>query len=133
MTPVSRIWCADDLFDCHRLINDDGKAIQEAINHLEVDADHAYDTSRTVGNDAQELRDELRGIQRDWDNLSRGWSGAASSAYSTIWTEWLEGATAVVDSLVESSHKLGVAAVAYFEQDASSAVIVGTAQMDLGI
>ena len=37
----------------------------------------------------------MAGLQRDWDNLSREWSGVASSAYSAIWCEWLEGATTV--------------------------------------
>ena len=103
------------------------------MDHLRVDTEHAYNTSRAVGNDAQELRDELGGLQRDWDNLSRGWSGAASSAYSAIWGEWLEGATTLVDSLVESSHNLGAAAVAYSEQDASSAATLRSAPMDLGL
>ena len=51
------------------------------MDHLKIDADQAYNTSRAVGNDAQELREELGGLQRDWDNLSREWSGVASSAY----------------------------------------------------
>jgi uncharacterized protein YukE len=59
------------------------------MNHLRVDADQAYNTSRSVGNDAQELREELAELQRDWDNLSRERSGVGSSAYSAIWTEWL--------------------------------------------
>ena len=69
------------------------------MDHLSVDADQAYNISRAVGNDAQELREELEGLQRDWDNLSREWSGAASYAYSAIWCEWLEGATTLVDAL----------------------------------
>jgi WXG100 family type VII secretion target len=103
------------------------------MNHLSVDTDHAYQTSRAVANDAQELRDELTGLQRDWDNLSRGWSGAAAAAYSAIWAEWVEGATTLVDSLVESSHELGLAAVAYSEQDAGSAATLRSVPMDLGL
>ena len=103
------------------------------MDRLRVDADQAYNTSRAVGNDAEELREELAGLQRDWDNLSREWSGAASSAYSTIWGEWLEGATTLVDALAESSHNLGVAAVSYSEQDASSAEALGETQIDLGL
>jgi hypothetical protein len=41
------------------------------MDHLRVNADQAYNTSRAVGNDAQELREELTRPQRDWDNLSR--------------------------------------------------------------
>jgi WXG100 family type VII secretion target len=103
------------------------------MDHLRVEADQAFNTSRVVGNDAQELREELAGLRRDWDNLSREWSGVASSAYSAIWCEWLDGATTLVDVLVESSHNLGVAAVAYSEQDASSAAALRSTPIDLGI
>jgi hypothetical protein len=41
------------------------------MDHLRVEADQAFNTSRVVGNDAQELREELAGLRRDWDNLSR--------------------------------------------------------------
>ena len=100
------------------------------MDHLRVDADQAYNTSRAVGNDAQELREELAGLQRDWENLSRGWSGVASSAYSAIWCEWLEGATTLIDALAESSHNLGVAAVSYSEQDAGSAAALRSTPID---
>jgi WXG100 family type VII secretion target len=103
------------------------------MDHLRVEADQAFNTSRVVGNDAQELRDELAGLQRDWDNLSREWSGVASSAYSAIWCEWLEGATTLVDALVESSHNLGVAAVSYSERDAGSAAAIRSTPIELGI
>jgi WXG100 family type VII secretion target len=100
------------------------------VDHLKVDVDQAYNTSRAVSNDAQELREELAGLHRDWDNLSRGWSGVASSAYSAIWCEWLEGATTLVDALPESSHNLGVAAVSYSEQDAGSAAALDSTLAD---
>ena len=103
------------------------------MDHLSVDADQAYNISRAVGNDAQELREELAGLQRDWDNLSREWSGVASSRYSAIWCEWLEDATTLVDALAESSHNLGVAAVSYSEQDAGMAAALRSTPIDLGI
>ncbi|HKP39629.1 WXG100 family type VII secretion target [Mycobacterium sp.] len=103
------------------------------MDHLRVDTDQAYNTSRAVGNDAEELREELAGLQRDWDNLSRGWSGVASSAYSAIWSEWVEGASKLVDALAESSHNLGVAAVSYAEQDAGSAAALGSTPIDMGL
>jgi WXG100 family type VII secretion target len=102
------------------------------MDHLGVDADQAYNTSRAVGNDAQELREELAGLQRDRENLSREWSGVASSAYSAIWGEWLEGATTLVHALAESSHDLGVAAVSYSEQDADSAAALRSTPIDMG-
>ncbi|WP_347133330.1 WXG100 family type VII secretion target [Mycobacterium sp. DL] len=104
-----------------------------SMDHLRVDADHAYNTSRAVGNDAEELREELARLERHWDNLSRGWTGLASSAYSAMWAEWLGGASTLVDALAERSHTLGLAAVRYSEQDAESAVGIDSVPMDLGI
>jgi WXG100 family type VII secretion target len=103
------------------------------MDHLRVNTDQAYNTSRAVGNDAEELHEELAELQRDWDNLAREWSGVASSAYSAIWGEWLEGATTLVDALAESSHNLGVAAVSYSERDAGSAAAIRSTPIDLGI
>lgn len=103
------------------------------MDQLRVHTDQAFNTSHAVSNDAEELRDELASLQRDWDNLSRGWSGNASSAYSSIWAEWLEGATTLVDALAESSHNLGLAAVRYGEQDAGSAVTIESTTVDLGL
>jgi WXG100 family type VII secretion target len=102
------------------------------MDRLRVDTEQAYRTSHAVGNDAEELREELATLRRDWENLSRGWTGAASSAYSAIWSEWLEGATTLVDALAESSHSLGVAAVRYGEQDDGSAVALDST-LDLGL
>jgi WXG100 family type VII secretion target len=103
------------------------------MDHLRVDADEAYNASHAVGNDAEELREELAGLQRDWANLSRGWSGVASTAYSLIWSEWLEGASTLVEALADSSRKLGVAAVRYGEQDAGSAATIESTLPDLGL
>lgn len=100
---------------------------------MRVDADEAYNTSRAVGNDAEELRDELLALQRHWQDLSRGWTGAASTAYSSIWDEWFEGASLLVDALAESSRDLGVAAVRYAEQDADSASAVDSTNIDFGL
>ena len=102
------------------------------MEHLRVDVDRAYNTSRAVSNDAQELREELSALQRDWDNLSREWSGVASSAYAAIWHEWLTGATTLVDVLVETSHALGVAAIAYSEKDAAAAAVFRSTSIDMG-
>lgn len=100
------------------------------MDQLRVNADAAYRTSHDVGNDAEDLRDGLIVLQRDWDNLAYGWSGDAASAYSSAWTEWLDGATRLIDSLADSSYKLGAAAVRYGEQDADSAVDITSAPID---
>lgn len=103
------------------------------MDQLRVDADQAYNTSHAVSNDAEELRDELAQLEHDWDTLSRGWSGVASSAYSAIWEDWRQGAITLVEALAESSQKLGVAAVRYSEQDADSANVIDTSTMNLGL
>lgn len=103
------------------------------MDHLEVDVDEAYNISRAVSNDAEELREELASLQYAWDILSLGWTGAAASAYWSIWDEWREGATTLVDSLAESSRNLGHAAARYAEQDAASATALESTDMDLGL
>jgi WXG100 family type VII secretion target len=103
------------------------------MDNLEVDPDVAFSTSQSVSNDAVELHEQLAGLQRDWDNLSRGWSGAASSAYSPLWVEWLNGATALVDSLEELSHKVAAAAARYVDQDGSAAESIDSTAVDLGL
>jgi len=102
------------------------------MDHLKVDPDVAFNTSRSVSNDAVELHEQLDGLQRDWDNLSRGWSGAASSAYSPLWAEWFDGATTLVDTLEELSHKVAAAAARYVDQDGSAAVSLESTVVDLG-
>lgn len=109
----------------------DSPELQKTMDPLHVNADAAYRTSHDVGNCAEELRDELVALQRDWDNLSHGWSGGAATAYASAWTEWLDGATRLIDSLADTSDKLGAAAVLYGEQDAQSAAAVDSTPIDL--
>lgn len=103
------------------------------MDHLNVDSDEAFDTSHAVSNEAEDLREELESLEQQWDNLSRGWLGAASSAFSSIWEEWHQGAMTLVDALAESSHNLGLAAVRYAERDAESASSLETSTIDLGL
>lgn len=102
-------------------------------DHLRVDTEQAFKTSHAVSNEAEELREQLAGISRDWDGLARGWSGAAASAYGAIWEEWHEGAARLVEALAESSRSLGLAAVRYGERDADSAGALNSAPIDLGL
>lgn len=99
---------------------------------LNVDTEAAYNTSHAVSNDAEDLRDELSSLEQQWHNLSSEWSGVASSAFSSMWTEWHQGAVALIDALAESSRNLGIAAVRYDERDADSAAAVATT-IDLGL
>ncbi|MDW5614062.1 MULTISPECIES: WXG100 family type VII secretion target [Mycolicibacterium] len=101
------------------------------MDHLRVDPDLAFNTSRSVSNDAVELHEQLDSLQRDWDNLSGGWSGAASSAYSPLWAEWLDGATTLVDRLEELAHKVAAAAARYVDQDGSAAASIDSTAVDL--
>lgn len=101
--------------------------------HLEVDADAAFNTSHSVSNDAEELREELTRLAQEWANVSHGWSGTAASAYTPIWQEWHDGATTLVDALAESSRSLAKAAVVYQEQDTSSAHAVESVATEMGL
>jgi WXG100 family type VII secretion target len=100
---------------------------------LRLHADDAFATSHSVSNDAEELREELADVAREWQNMSHGWSGAAASAYDALWQEWYEGAAKVVDVLAESSEKLAQAATAYEQQDAACAVSIESRTIDLGL
>jgi WXG100 family type VII secretion target len=61
------------------------------MDFLKVNAEQAFNTAHAVSNDAEELREELSAIVREWDHIARGWSGAAAAAYTSIWEEWQEG------------------------------------------
>ena len=102
-------------------------------DHLRVDADAAFSTSHVVSNEAEELREELSRLSREWDNLSHGWSGVAASAFAPVWEEWHEGAARIVEALAESSRRLAQAAVLYEERDISSARMLGSADTGIGL
>jgi WXG100 family type VII secretion target len=100
---------------------------------LRVDADAAFNTSHVVCNDAEELREELARLSREWDNLSHGWSGVAASAFTPAWEEWHEGAAHIVEALAESSRRLAQAAVLYEERDNNSAEMLGSTGSGIGL
>lgn len=101
---------------------------------LRVSADAAFNTAHSVQNDAEELREELSGLAREWDNVSRGWSGAAATVYTALWDKWHDGATKLVDSLADSSECLARAATLYEDQDRISAeVLHSQTTIDLGL
>lgn len=67
------------------------------MHHLSVLPDFAFNTSRAVRTDAVARHEQLTGMQWDWSNILRGWSGAAS-AYSPLWAEGFDGAATLVDT-----------------------------------
>jgi WXG100 family type VII secretion target len=101
--------------------------------YLKVNADMAFTTSHVVSNDAEELREELSRLAREWDNVAHGWSGVAASAFTPIWEEWHEGANKLVETLAESSRRLARAAVLYEEQDTNSAQSLGSLPAEMGL
>ncbi|BBY73601.1 hypothetical protein MPRF_05000 [Mycolicibacterium parafortuitum] len=101
------------------------------MSHLKVDPDVAFSTSRSVINEAVELHEQLAGLQRDWDNLSRSWSGAASAAYTPLWEEWLEGANSLVGTLEDLSSKVAAAAAEYVDRDGGVAESIDSAAVNL--
>jgi WXG100 family type VII secretion target len=102
-------------------------------DHLRVDADAAFLISHVVSNEAEELREELARLSREWDNLSHGWSGVAASAFTPGWEEWHECAARIVEALAESSRRLAQAAVLYEERDNSSAQVLGSTGSGIGL
>jgi WXG100 family type VII secretion target len=94
-------------------------------DHLKVDADDAFNTSHSLSNDAEELREELTHLSQEWDNLSHGWSGVAASAFAPAWEDWHRGAARIIETLAESSRRLAQAAVLYEAADTDSAQSLG--------
>src|ERR1700682_82055 len=102
-------------------------------DHLRVDADAAFNASHFISNEAEELREEVSRLSREWDNLSHGWSGVAASTFAPAWEDWHEGAARIVDALAESSRRLARAAVLYEEPDTCSAQTLGSAGIAMGL
>lgn len=100
---------------------------------LEVGTDAVFNTSRSVSTDAEELREGVAELSHEWANVSRGWSGAAASAYAPLFQEWQEGASKLVESLTESAHLLAEAAVHYQEQDTVSGESVAATAREMGL
>ncbi|MCG5433836.1 WXG100 family type VII secretion target [Mycobacterium sp. MYCO198283] len=91
---------------------------------IRVDSALVAGAARAVADDAEALRAELARISDEWDGLSGGWSGAAASAYASLFDEWHSGASRVVEALTRSSELLSGAAAAYSEREAASAQAV---------
>lgn len=92
-----------------------------------------FNTSHAVSNNAEELREELSRLSREWDTVSHGWSGVAASVYTPIWEEWHEGATRLVETLAESSRSLAQAAILYEERDTDTAQTLGSLPDEMGL
>lgn len=101
--------------------------------HLKVDATRTLGTSHVVNGDAEELREELARIAREWNDVSSGWSGAAASAFASLWEEWHDGAVKLVEILAESTRRLAHAAVAYDDQEDRSAKTARTMPVEIGL
>lgn len=102
-------------------------------DHLTVDADAAFNASRALSNDAEELRDELVNLAAEWKNVTHGWTGVAASAYAPLFDEWRDNAQELIDSLGESARCLAEAAVLYQQQDAHSAADVDATAIEMGL
>ena len=102
-------------------------------DRLGVDTSEAFATAQSLGNHAEELREQLQQLTREWDDLSHGWIGAAASAFAPPWQEWHEGATKLTELLAESSRRLAKAAVLSEEQDSDAAQALGSAADGLSL
>ncbi|ETZ97940.1 WXG100 type VII secretion target family protein [Mycobacterium kansasii 824] len=62
--------------------------------------------AHVLTNQADELKDELDSIARQWRELSSTWTGVAASAYQPPWQEWYSGAATAAAILEEHSQLL---------------------------
>lgn len=101
------------------------------ISDMMVSPNEVFKAAHAIGNQANELRDGLEGLSRDWDSLSHGWSGAAASAFTPAWAEWHEGVTTLIAMLTNWADRMARAAVAYEQQDGEVAGMVGSAGAEI--
>jgi ESAT-6 family protein len=86
-------------------------------------------TPEAISHAATELRaiaEELRGGMASLDDevntvIGGSWSGAASSAFGSVWREWHEGAAHIVEGLMMMSGLLDEAAPTYSGSDGAGA------------
>lgn len=94
---------------------------------LRVNASDLFQKAQAIGNQAEELRDELLRLVSGWEDLSHTWEGVAAATYGPVFERWHVNATNVVENLAVSSQRLARAVVAYEEQDAYGAEALGSA------
>lgn len=102
-------------------------------DRLRIDVDAAFNAAKSVQGDAEDLRDGLLELAQKWQSLSDGWSGAAASAYSPLFSEWHDSAATLVAALEESASNLAEAGVRYQEEDSCSAESVAATARDMGL
>jgi WXG100 family type VII secretion target len=80
---------------------------------------HAATELRTI---AEELRAGMASLDDEVNTVVGGsWSGAASSAFGSVWREWHEGAAHIVEGLTMMSGLLDEAAPKYIGSDGAGA------------
>ncbi|MBI3226167.1 MAG: WXG100 family type VII secretion target [Mycolicibacterium cosmeticum] len=99
---------------------------------LHFNTENLFDACNAIGSYAEDLRDELARLSREWDNLSHSWSGTAASAFSPAWDEWHQGAAKIVELLAETARNLALAATSYGENDSHSASALADASAEIG-
>ncbi|WP_280317630.1 WXG100 family type VII secretion target [Nocardia wallacei] len=102
-------------------------------NPFRVDPARLRDASRFVADKAQAMRDRLKQLDDMIGKrlLAEGWDGMAAVKYDGSWTEWKQGADAVIAALDASATKLAEAANLYEAQEQSNSAAIGQARLNM--
>jgi WXG100 family type VII secretion target len=83
---------------------------------------HAAAELRSI---AEEIRVGISSLDDEVNTVVGGsWSGAASSAFGSVWREWHEGAALVMEGLTTMSGLLDEAAPTYSSSDGAGAAAI---------
>lgn len=91
------------------------------------------EASRFVADKAQAMRDRLKQLDDTIGKrlLAEGWDGTAAVKYDGSWTEWKQGAEAIIAALDESATKLADAANLYEAQEQSNTAAIGQVRLNM--
>ncbi|WP_280365718.1 WXG100 family type VII secretion target [Nocardia wallacei] len=100
---------------------------------MRVDPVRLREASRFVADKAQAMRDGLKVLDDTIGKrlLAEGWEGKAATGYDDSWTEWHQGADAIIAALAESAAKLAEAANAYEAQECANRSSIANVQLNI--
>ncbi|WP_280275161.1 WXG100 family type VII secretion target [Nocardia wallacei] len=100
---------------------------------LRVDPVRLREAARFAADKAQAMRDRLGQLDDTIGKrlLAEGWDGTAAVKYDGSWTEWKQGAEAIIGALDESATKLVEAANLYEAQEQSNTAAVGQVRLNM--
>ncbi|WP_197508404.1 WXG100 family type VII secretion target [Mycobacterium sp. E802] len=93
---------------------------------LTTDWESMVSSARLLAEQAAQLAAELDSIEKERDDLTSTWTGAAASTFAPVWREWHDGAQRVARALDESCDLLRQAATTYVDQDNEGAQAIAS-------